>query len=260
VEGKFIQFVPIIEKTLTNTKNFFSTLDTPIYILLRYQMLWVLIVSVVDFFNESKQRKQPASQRLLNTSYFNVSNLGILILFNNAFHTIHAGREYRLMAPHLLLSLLILLFSSRQRLVLGIIISNLLFSISFGNTFYSERYSNFLRDNSDIAETQSAISEYIAYQPSDNRWCNTIDVSRYSNEVTWGPWMLSLPEEFGMVSILNWNKFYRTKLRAKYVLLDPEYIQEHYPYLFSNTNLEPLTQTPIGTLYLNRDTDCPIVE
>jgi hypothetical protein len=258
--GELNQFIPFVKTAIVNTRNFFSTFDTPIYVLLRYQMLWVLIVSVVDFYNVFKQRQQSTSIQSKNISFLNSSNLGIIFIFNIAFATVHAGREYRLWAPHLLLSLLILLFSSRQRLVLGMIISNLIFSVSFGNTFYAERYPNFLRDTSDIVEIQNAISEHIVYQPVGNRWCNTIDISRYSNEATWGPWMLTLPEEFGVTSIFNWNEFYRKNLRAKYVLLDPEYIQEHYPYLFGNTNLEPLTETPIGTLYFNHDSDCPLVE
>jgi hypothetical protein len=72
--------------------------------------------------------------------------------------------------------------------------------------------------------------------------------------------MLALPEEFGVTSIMNWKIFYETRINAKYVLLDPEYINENYPYLFGNTSLEPLTETPIGTLYYNWDSDCPPIK
>jgi len=256
-QGQLNQLIPIIKNTLENLRYFFSTRDTPIYLLLRYQLVWVLIVSVVDFSKIIKPRDQSTSPKSNNISYLNASNLGLVLIFTLVIHTIHAGKEYRLWAPHLLLTLLILLFSSRQRLVLGVIISNLIFLFSFGNTFYTERYSNFLTDYSNIAEIQSTISEHIVYQPVENHWCNTLDVSRYSSEITWGPWMLSLPDEFGITSILNWDEFYHKTLRAKYILLEPEYIQDHYPYLFSNTNLEPITETPIGTLYFNQDSGCP---
>jgi hypothetical protein len=259
-EGELDQLIPIFSNFFENLRNFFSTKGTPIYVLLRYQLLWVLIVSVVDFYNAFKSENDTRSTQSDHTSYFNSSNLGLVILFNLAVHTVHAGREYRLWAPHLLITLLLLLFSSRKRVVVGVIISNLIFLASFGNTFYKERHSNFLRDNSDIVEIQNSISEYIAHDPVDNHWCNTIDVSRYSSEVTWGPWMLTLPEEFGVTSIINWKIFYKTRINAKYVLLDPDHINEKYPYLFGTTNLEPLTETSIGTIYYNQDSDCTPVE
>lgn len=258
--GELNQIVPIIENTIENTIYFFSTRDNPLFVLLRYQLLWVLIVSVVDLYRGIKPNHRSDSPKSNPISFLNSSNLGLVIIFNLAIHTVHAGREYRLWSPHLLLSLLILLFSSRQRLVLGVIISNMLFSVAFGNTFYAVRYQNYRRDNADIVEIQNAISEYIVYQPTENHWCNTIDVSRYSRETTWGPWMLFLPDEFGVTSILSWDDFYHTKLKARFVLLDPEYIQEHYPRVFKNVNLEPLTETPIGTLYYNKDSGCPPIE
>lgn len=259
-EGELDQLVPIFSNFFKNIVYFFSTKDTSIYILLRYQMLWVLIVSIVDFYNTLKYSQGTKPTQSDHISYLNSSNLGLVVLFNLAVHTVHAGREYRLWAPHLLLTLLVLLFSSRKQMVLGVIISNLIFLTAFGNTFYKERYSNFLRDNSDIAEIQTSISEFITYDPVDNHWCNTIDVSRYSRAVTWGPWMLALPEEFGVTSIINWEVFYKKRIMAKYVLLDPEYIHENTPYLFGNTNLEPLAETPIGTLYYNRDSNCSSIK
>jgi hypothetical protein len=259
-EGDLDQIVPIFSHFIENLVNFFSTKGTRIYVLLRYQLLWVFIVSLVDFFNTLKHKQCIKPTHSDHISYLNSSNLGLVILFNLAVHAVHAGREYRLWAPHILLTLMILLFSSRKKLVVGIVISNLIFLVSFGNTFYKERYSNFLRDNSDIVEIQSAITEYITTDPVGSHWCSTIDVSRYSSEVTWGPWMLTLPEEFGVTSIINWKNFYHTKINAKYVLLEPEYINENYPYLFRNTNLEPLTETPIGILYYNWDSQCPSVD
>jgi hypothetical protein len=259
-EGNFSQLFPLIKNTFTNLTSFFSTKDTPIYVLLRYQMLWVLIVSVVDYVNSIRNFSSRGKEQSKNLNYLNASNIGSIFMFGIIFHAIYAGKEYRLWAPHILLTLMILLFSSRKKLVVGIVISNLIFLVSFGNTFYKERYSNFLRDNSDIVEIQSAITEYITTDPVGSHWCSTIDVSRYSSEVTWGPWMLTLPEEFGVTSIINWKNFYHTKINAKYVLLEPEYINENYPYLFRNTNLEPLTETPIGILYYNWDSQCPSVD
>jgi hypothetical protein len=220
----------------------------------------VLIVSVVDYVNSIRNFSSRGKEQSKNLNYLNASNIGSIFMFGIIFHAIYAGKEYRLWAPHILLTLMILLFSSRKKLVVGIVISNLIFLVSFGNTFYKERYSNFLRDNSDIVEIQSAITEYITTDPVGSHWCSTIDVSRYSSEVTWGPWMLTLPEEFGVTSIINWKNFYHTKINAKYVLLEPEYINENYPYLFRNTNLEPLTETPIGILYYNWDSQCPSVD
>jgi len=250
------QLIRFVKNAFENLLYFFSTKDTEIYVLLRYQLLWVLIVSISDFINSGSRNNQFNSSKFKNLSYINSSNLGFIVLLTLIFYTVHAGREYRIFTPHLLLTLLILLFSSRTKLIVGIIISNLIFLVSFGNTFYQDRYSNFLRDNSDIVEINDSISEFIAYDPGDNHWCNTIDINRYSNETAWGPWILALPEEFGVTSIITWNVFYRTKIQAKYVLLEPEYIDENYPYLFGNTNLEPLTETTIGTLYFNQDSGC----
>ena len=65
------------------------------------------------------------------------------------------------------------------------------------------------------------------------------------------------PEEFGVTWILNWEYFHREELKAKYVLLDPVYIEENYWLpIMEDLNLELLTETPIGNLYFNLDSEC----
>jgi hypothetical protein len=180
------------------------------------------------------------------------------MVFTIIVHTIHAGREYRLWAPHLLLSLMILLLSSRHLIVLGIIITNLSFSLYFGSAFNLERAQSYTMDNSDILAFQEATSDFLVYEPGDNHWCNTIDFSRYGSQTTWGPWILMLPKEFGISWIINWENFKEEKLNAKFVLLDSSYIEENeWLTIDEDLNLEFLTETPIGILYYNLDSNCP---
>ncbi len=251
------QFKSLAIHTLENIRSFFSFDDAEVFFLLRFQMVWVLIVSLVDSYQTFKNSVKSISFPKQLISLFNLSNLGITMVFTIIVHTIHAGREYRLWAPHFLLSLMILIFSSRQRIVLGIIITNLLFSVYFGSYFNSERIQNYNRDNSDILAFQEATSDFLVYEPGENHWCYTIDFSRYGNQITWGPWILTLPEEFGISWIINWENFKEQKLNAKFVLLDPVYIEEkEWLNVDEDLNLEFLTETQIGNLYLNMDSKC----
>jgi len=247
----------LFEHVLLNLKSFFSTQDAIIFVLLRFQLLWILIVSIIDLYHAARDTRESISFQTRIISFFNSSNLGIIALSTIILHTVHGGREYRLWAPHLLLSILILTFSSRHRLVLGVIVINLLFWITFGVTFKSTRAGNYSKVDPTTIAFQEATSDFLVFEPVENHWCNTSDISRYSTQKTWGPWILMFPEEFGVTWILNWEYFHREELKAKYVLLDPVYIEENYWLpIMEDLNLELLTETPIGNLYFNLDSEC----
>jgi hypothetical protein len=67
-----------------------------------------------------------------------------------------------------------------------------------------------------------------------------------------------LPKEFGISWIINWENFKEEKLNAKFILLDSSYIEENeWLTIDEDLNLEFLTETPIGILYYNLDSNCP---
>jgi hypothetical protein len=180
----------------------------------------------------------------------------ITLLFYDAFLI----RDYRVFAPHVFLSLLILILLSRQRfLFLGIIISNILFSTAFFSQFIQLRTINYGIDTSSVKEFQDLTSEFFFHEPDKNHWCYTINLGpvnrskEYSNAPSI---LLALPREFGTPYIQDWGEFYERDMLARYAVFDPHLLESEYPSLFENLNLALLVETPRGNLYQNMNTYC----
>lgn len=168
----------------------------------------------------------------------------------------HIGNNsYRLIAPHLLLSLALLIWHNRSRLALGIVLP------------FFPLFPLFLDSHSDLIEKrldepvatqmagwQAMFADKLSYQPGLDRWCNSVTASfRYVQYNLTTALLASIPHGMGM-SWLYWeDEFVPQRFRAGYLLLTDDDAQRWADRL----NIEPLLEVEGDTLYRNLDANCP---
>jgi hypothetical protein len=250
-------FANLYSHILLNTKNLIYLPDTMFFIrMLRYQIVGLFAILIIDFFKLWKNQKDQAKDLLRNDRLLHILNLGLILILVVTLYDVADTRDYRTFAPHLLLSILILILFSRYRLVYMIIITNLIVFSSFNVRFSQFHWNNFKPDRATMKAFEESISDIVLYQPNGNRWCNTLAFSREDNLNIPKTPLIMVDPGIGITYIRDWELFYSIDLKSKYVLLDPENFNQNHPDLFEKLNLQQLTETPLGTLYLNPQSDC----
>lgn len=192
-----------------------------------------------------------------------VHSLNILTIFllNISFYYVRSSNDYRIWAPHLLLSLLLLLYAKPRRTLWVVLLLGLLVWFFPGKVLPNLDFANgadpaiaFQR----TAAFSKEVEDYLEFIPGQNKWCNTIEISKYGQEDEYSrPTLLGLPQGFGFMTTLNWQNTQPEDIQAKYLLLDPGYLEEEAPGLFAQLDLTFLTATSLGDLYLNHGSACP---
>jgi hypothetical protein len=179
----------------------------------------------------------------------------LLIPARNPWHI------YRYISPFFLLISLLMIFSKRRQWIWVSVASSLIMVFSFSGEYkllMNRTFSPQIRLEANISELNDVANNHMQYLPEGNRWCNTIDISKYGGpkpqNVT--PVLFGIPPEFGITHILNWELFYDQPLKARYVIVYPDYLDEEYPDLIEKLELELLDETPSGNLYFNPHNAC----
>jgi hypothetical protein len=248
--------ITIIDHISENLSRLFTLDHTyEIMVLLRFQTLFLCIWLLGQLVYKTIKEKNPISLPLKSLDFANLISLVAIFLTPIMIYEFHGTKDYRLFAPHILLALLLFILTNRTRLVWGVILTNLLFIPYFSNNFIHYRERNFYADTSLNYEFQEITESFLTYEPTENQWCNTIDVGESIKDEDTAPITLFLPKEFGITTL---RRMYYTpdSIKAKYLHLDPNYVEHLYPYFFDAANLETLTQTPFGNLYLNLNSEC----
>jgi len=183
----------------------------------------------------------------ISERWFHVFSLGGIMAANFVLYDVYGWSGYRVFAPYLLLSLLLLVAFGRFRLVGLIIISNVLFAPLAIATFHLERAPDFYRDMRNVHVLRDQLDDYIVYNPAaPNGWCNTIVL--YGNVL---PEYLAVPRGIGTTRGAGeappprsrWLMIPGTGPLAQW--LDEEQL-----------NVEHLAETTMGSLYRNLDAEC----
>jgi hypothetical protein len=199
-----------------------------------------------------KQIKLRLPDPFTNVAIFHLFNLGGIFAFNIALYDIGDWRDFRLLAPHVLLSLIVIvLLPYPERLMKRVLISiigiNLLLGIVFLNTFVELRSRSFQHPDSSAVRRLSDAAHY--NKATNNPWCNTVLVTLpllNSSE------LLGLSPGLGLSWIQNINDIQMPK--SAYILLD---IANARIVVEQNIwNLKFLTTTSLGSLYWNPSAGC----
>jgi hypothetical protein len=175
---------------------------------------------------------------------FHVYNLTLIWLASLVFYL--PDGYYRLFAPHLLLTLLLLIVSGRYTVVVAVVVAGLL-----GTGIFLDGYrlwmTNFQR-HPDQADVADVFGEYLVYQPeASNPWCNTLLVSSKSLNYR----MTFVPPGIG-VSFYIAPDLLTYPLKSRYLFIT----EAGYQLIKDRLRVERLAVTPGFTLYHNLDADC----
>lgn len=232
-----------------NTTNIL--LGSPLTVLARVQILllltWLLVSSLPS-------KHLPALLRRVRVSlqpterWLHIFNLGMIFYLHLQVYTIARWIDYRVMAPHLLFTLLLLLAFRRYRMLAVIIALNLVTTGVFWTEFNRMNAIKFHADLERREAFSRAFNQTLAYDAAaSSAWCNTVYVKEFYPELT------VLPAGIGFSA--SPHRPMQPPFRSRYVLL-PNQDTFEPPPPFDLSSLVPLAETPVGTLYRNNDAAC----
>lgn len=234
----------------------------PLWIVLRYQTLLSGLVALVGGLSTLWQGRRLAIQQWFvgrdqafwEYAFHAVNLLGI-IAANIILYDVLDWRDYRVIRPHLLVSVLLFIAFYRYRWVIAIIITNAIFLLPFQGNFPT-MWRQLNEDNYTAPAVSpvlvDGLQEAIVYEASaPSGWCNTLLI--IPTELIFELDVRAIPAGIGL-SLTNQN-FDSITLppKSQYLLLDDSgYDDERIEAL----RLERLLDIPIGTLYKNLDANC----
>jgi hypothetical protein len=189
---------------------------------------------------------------------FHAANLGLVFLMNIVFYEIGAFRDYRVLAPHLLLSLLIVLARGKRfwpGIVGLLMLSNVVLAPTFFHDYGDWRRDAFTYNQHDMEALygfNQTLSSFMSHEPGKDPWCNTL-LSSFPSGTGLGPMppiMLGVPAGIGIS--VDYGSGVAAPLKSRYVLTTPANAER----LAATTHLRFLTSTQYYNLYLNLDAPC----
>ena len=183
---------------------------------------------------------RPANEdraRAIETAVLAIAPAMVLVVL---FGEVESWRDYRVLAPHLLVSLLVLVpHSGWERWLWAVTILALPTHYLWFVDFHQERFT---ADAAPIAAMRDATHAAMPFQPDASPWTNTITVHAEQLQFP----LLGLPRGIGISYVFDWDNL-PDPVKSRYLLLRPE----DEPRLSARVRLIPLASTPLGTLYRN---------
>ena len=235
-------------------------------------VLWCLIMSVrrlraarnpghTDEHSQphhTEDRQTGKRQQLRAEAAFHTLNLVMIVCFTIVIYDLRDWRDFRLLAPHLLLTLLVLLGCQRRAFSVLLLVSYipaLLFTTYVSNLWIDQHVAPAVRAEYETYRTQLAdVVTYDADAPS--RWCNTVLFSsEYWYEMTQLP--LAFEPGIGLTSWtlkqpLNVSVPPQLPFRSRYLLFTD---QDAASYDLPDSYM-PVSAVPFGNIYINENVDC----
>jgi hypothetical protein len=228
------------------------TLGEPLEIALRFQVF--LLVAALLIGRASASRALVRARRWLfggsrlpaGEAGFHLVNLGLLLALNLALYDIFAWRDYRVLAPHLLLSALLLIAFRRLRLAGLLIATGALLLPAFLSTYRDLHQAHFNADRAEMAAFASTLETHVRYQPgAPSAWCNTI----LTDDLP--PLLLGVPAGIGFSVDATMEQVILPP-KSRYLLIRPE----NAARLAASAPLRHLESLPGRDLYLNENVEC----
>ena len=231
----------LFEHVWLSLGNFIERDHRLLWLMLRLQM--VICVGWAGFLlwkNEGVPENWKESSVILAAS-------GSLIVLTILLYDVFGWRDYRLFAPALLLSCLVLIARERRLLVSLIIAGNLLVLPDFlaAQEMVFAR-GRFPENHAKLDQFIEEVSPVIQYDGEKGAWQNTILVPL---PVAISPLVIGVPEGIG----ISWFKFAEQmpRIRSRYAILDIG----SYQILRQRNQLKFIKRTILGDLYINHSAD-----
>ena len=195
--------------------------EYPVWTLLRYQALGIVLwMTVLAFRRHGHDAGQaapgtPPWSRAERRTH--ILNLSLIILLLLMLYNTGGGRDYRVVAPHLLLSLLLLAACGRTRVVAVMVLTGLLLTPSFLTHYQDLALGQFTDERARIDAFAAQTAGTLVYQAQGDPWCNTILLPE---RIAFLPESLAIPAGIGIS--FYFDNTSRSELKSRYVMVDDE--------------------------------------
>jgi hypothetical protein len=231
----------------------------PLEILQRAQYLLLLVAITGWGIQRFWKRRSMADQQSGDADgtgreiAFHLFNLGVILAFQLLLYDVFDWRDYRVLAPPLLLSLILLVVRRRWLLVGMVVVSMMLFLPRAFEEYRSDAwYGSYglQAQHTTYVEWRATLSDTMQYRAdAPSAWCNTVlHTFVYFQEPAL---LLAFQPGIGLSMILDEENLV-FPLKSQYLLLDDGFYERHAEKLHTET----LISVPYGHLYRNRDAPC----
>ena len=248
----------IMTRTMTNASVYLDVgHKKPLDILQTFQalifisMLFVTLFTTIFFRKLPKKLPQLARSVPVSSLGFHLYNLVSIHLASFGLYIIGTWGDYRVIATHLLVTMLIMILARSYRLLPIYVLGNLLFFLLYISTFASFTSQKYLVEHERLLSLEQQVVAVMSYNDTvENQWCNTIliHVYFYNDVVT------TIPPGIGTTLFFTEESIISPK--SQYLWLrddDPELLAR----LETDLQLDFLLQMPQGKLYRNTKVNCP---
>ncbi|MCP3982075.1 MAG: hypothetical protein GY716_22445 [bacterium] len=216
----------------------------------RFQILGLGLLWVATRFF---RRLRPGGDAAVDSTerLFHEYNLLAVFAISVTFHDYHS-EDVRVLAPHYLASLLLMIRFDRRWFLAACVASMFLLMPEAYRDF--RQYTNF---NGEVRRHQDAWHEQLAalaYDPdAESPWCNTLShsYSFFEDERIGASILVAVEPGIGLSWFEDANR--PGQFKARYLMLTDDERQR----LGRRLDVEPLARLARGALYLNRDAPCP---
>ena len=223
----------------------------PLWTLLRYQTLGIVLWMTVLAFRRRGNDAGPGAPGRPPWRWAerctHILNLSLIVLLVLMLWRVGGEGDYRVVAPHLLLSLLLLAACGRTRVVAVAVLAGLLVTPSFLADYTVLATRQFTDEQARIDAFAAQTAGTLVYQAQDDPWCNTILLPV---RTAFLPESLAIPAGIGIS--FDFDITSRSELKSRYVMVDDESrgsLTEAFDLQFAST-------TAIGDLYRNVGMSC----
>jgi hypothetical protein len=232
---------------------FFVYLGHILECLQRYQLFALFFAAYLLLIRRVSYRKQIPREHLwqhLQQPLFHLIILGGIFTIIALFYDMYNLRDYRVFAPYIIMSVLVLITVKQHIwLVKLIIISNILIFPSFWELYVFIHEPNFNPDPA-IAELHAEADEVLVYAPGADPWCNTVLWAASLSDADFRLFP-AIPAGFG-ISFNTEKRHMQYPLQSKYVIINPK-----EPILRDTSGLQRIGGTDTYHIMVNTHAACP---
>lgn len=234
--------------------GYFLTIEwdnVPDKLLLWTMSLFVFIAPTVTWiFRKDVARNLAPGIRPLDLVLFHVVNIGGVFVLSVLWYYPNS----RLFAPCFALSVLLMIqYLPSKAYYILVIINLLLFPVMLEKhrdgqaaTYPVQHEYKYMQQT--YADFGQEMSKHVVYRPDAGPWCNTVMLLTWPHKK-----FLNIPPGIAIHHYRDTDKrVYPYK--SAYIFIDDS---SRAPEIARTTRIEALWDGPLGTLYLNRDADCP---
>jgi hypothetical protein len=178
---------------------------------LRAALMAIIVAALVIVVRHLRRGTADHHEALVTGSAFHLLNLVPALAVVVLLYDVSDWRDYRVLAPHVLLSALVALARSERVFVVLALAADLAFVGAFGSAFSELHREHFGR----VAPETTSLSRYITYRSGMPAWENTLIVDMPNYEAK----LLNVPAGVGLTLWLHGDSRH---IRSRYLLVTEE--------------------------------------